>query len=54
MDDEVREGVQLHAIAVRGAKLEDFEEFIKTFDKKKEVSEEELHKSNLAILNRKL
>ena len=54
IEDERREDIQFQAIAVRGAKYEDFKEFLEMFDKKKEISEQDLHKSNLAMLNKKL
>lgn len=46
--------MKAQAIAVRGSKLEKFDEFLKSLDRKKKESKEVDHKSNLAMLNQKL
>ncbi len=42
------------AISTRGAKVEDFDKFLKSFDKKIEKNTEVSHKANMAMLNKKL
>lgn len=54
MYDEEREMIQNMAIATRGAKMEDFDKFLKFYDKKTEKEVVDNHKANLAILGKKL
>jgi len=54
INDELRENIQNMAIATRGAKLEDFEKFLKQFDKKVEKLKEDDHQNNIAMLGKKL
>lgn len=54
IEDDKREQVKLNAIATWGAKADDLDDFLKTFDKKVEVKKEEDHQTNMAMLNQKL
>lgn len=54
IEDEKREQIQHQAIANRGSKYEDLDEFLKLFDKKKKEKKDSDHKANLAMLNMKL
>ena len=54
MYDNERENIQAMAIATRGAKTEDFEKFLKQFDKKVEKLKEDDHQNNISMLSRKL
>jgi len=54
LQDEERQQIQNMAISTRGAKVEDFDKFLKSFDKKIEKNTEVSHKANMAMLNKKL
>ena len=54
MFDEERENIQNMAISARGAKAEDFKDFLKSFDKKVKENTDEAHASNMGMLNQKL
>jgi len=54
INDEIRKNIQYTAIAVRGAKSEDFKQFLELFDTKREKDAQIDHKSNLDLLNKKL
>jgi len=48
------ENIQNIAIATRGAKAEDFEEFLQAFEKKEIQATDDYHKNNMAMLDDKL
>jgi len=54
IEDDKREQIQHQAIAHRGSKYEDINEFLKIFDKKKKENKEIDHRGNLDMLNKKL